>query len=205
MFKEGKSVSERLKEFGEQSRKRLAPDFHKAGISYPPNKITLLGIKSKKSLEVYARNKDGKNVCIKTYPVLGMSGDMGPKTEEGDLQIPEGIYAVESLNPKSKFHVSLRLNYPNEFDLKHAKEDGRKYPGSDIYIHGSTCSVGCLAMGDPASEDLFVLASDTGLSNIKVIITPVDFRHGEKQATAGFPKWTQELYQNIRKELDELN
>jgi hypothetical protein len=60
-------------------------------------------------------------------------------------------------------------------------------------------------MGNPASEDLFVLVSDTGLSNVKVLITPVDFRHGENQVTAGFPKWTQELYQNIRKELDGLN
>ena len=43
-------------------------------------------------------------------------------------------------------------------------------------IHGSSVSVGCLAMGDPAIEELFVLAAETGLENIKVILSPVDFR-----------------------------
>jgi hypothetical protein len=42
-------------------------------------------------------------------------------------------------------------------------------------IHGDARSRGCLAMGDPASEDLFVLAALTGIENVKVILTPVDF------------------------------
>lgn len=35
---------------------------------------------------------------------------------------------------------------------------------------------GCLAMGDEAAEKLFVLAADTGLHNIKVILAPFDLR-----------------------------
>ena len=31
-------------------------------------------------------------------------------------------------------------------------------------------------MGDPAIEELFVLAADTGIENIKAIFSPVDFR-----------------------------
>jgi hypothetical protein len=39
------------------------------------------------------------------------------------------------------------------------KKDGRKNLGSNIMIHGKNCSVGCLAMGDEAAEELFVLAA----------------------------------------------
>ncbi len=54
--------------------------------------------------------------------------------------------------------------------------DGRTQPGSDILIHGSNGSVGCLAVGDIAAEDLFVLAHDTRDHNIAIIICPVDLR-----------------------------
>lgn len=42
-------------------------------------------------------------------------------------------------------------------------------------IHGKRCSVGCLAMGDEAAEDLFVLAAETGIENVSIILSPVDF------------------------------
>jgi len=38
--------------------------------------------------------------------------------------VPEGVYAIESLNPNSLFHVSLRLGYPNEFDRAQAAKEG---------------------------------------------------------------------------------
>ena len=53
-------------------------------------------------------------ICV--YPVLGASGVLGPKLKEGDRQVPEGVYRVPELNPNSDFHLSLRLDYPNEFD-----------------------------------------------------------------------------------------
>ena len=37
-------------------------------------------------------------------------------------------------------------------------------------IHGNAVSIGCLAMGDSAAEDLFVLAALTGIKNIDVIL-----------------------------------
>lgn len=43
-------------------------------------------------------------------------------------------------------------------------------------IHGNAVSIGCLAMGDTAAEELFVLAARTGLRNIQVILSPIDFR-----------------------------
>jgi hypothetical protein len=37
-------------------------------------------------------------------------------------------------------------------------------------IHGKDGSVGCLAMGDPAIEELFVLADRVGIANVEVVL-----------------------------------
>ena len=201
------TVSDRVRQYGADARARLRPHFDAAGVSYPPHGIVLVGLKAEEMLEVWARNsRDDTFLLIRKYPILGTSGELGPKLQEGDTQVPEGIYRIESLNPNSRFHLSLRLNYPNQFDLVHAKEEGRKYPGSDIMIHGSTCSIGCLAMGDQVAEELFVLASDTGLEKIKVILAPVDLRTTTvPDAGSNLPEWTDDLYASIRRELGRLD
>jgi hypothetical protein len=72
-------------------------------------------------------------------------------------------------------------------------------------IHGSSVSVGCLAMGDEAAEDLFVLAADTELRNVLVILAPVDFRSGKSVSeSARLPAWTQDLYTQIKSRLTAL-
>ena len=197
-----KTVEDRVAEFGEVVRARLAPKFEAAGVSYPPRELVFIGIKDERLLDIYAAGSDGVFRFVTSYPVLGASGVLGPKLREGDKQVPEGVYRVPELNPNSDFHLSIRLNYPNEFDLAKANAEGRKEPGTDIMIHGDSRSAGCLAMGDPASEDLFVLAALTGIENITVILTPVDFRTGRSpQLPAGAPAWTGELYERIQREL----
>ena len=142
---------------------------------------------------------------VRAYPILAASGGPGPKLKEGDRQVPEGVYAIESLNPNSLFHLSLRVNYPNSFDRRQAAREGRISLGGDIMIHGSNVSIGCLAMGDPAAEDLFVLAAETGLTNITVILSPVDFRKGKPvPGAARLPVWTGALYSVIQAKLREL-
>ena len=84
-------------------------------------------------------------------------------------------------------------------------KDGRTELGSDIMIHGKTCSVGCLAMGDEAAEDLFVLAAETGIDKVSVILAPVDFRTRElPEPMPTMPPWAGELYDTIRGQLREL-
>ena len=162
----------------------------------------MIGIKQDRVLEVHAAGDDGVFRWICTYPVLAASGVLGPKLKEGDRQVPEGIYRVPLLNPNSDFHLSLRLDYPNEFERARGADEGRTDLGTDIMIHGDARSRGCLAMGDPASEDLFVLAALTGIENVKVILTPVDFRkQPEFAAPKGSPSWTGELYEIIKREL----
>ena len=94
------------------------------------------------------------------------------------------------------------MSYPNEFDRAKATADNRDRMGGDIMIHGGAASVGCLAMGDPAAEDLFVLAARTGLENISVILSPYDFRSpNDVVPLPTSPDWLAGFYAQIRAEL----
>jgi hypothetical protein len=98
--------------------------------------------------------------------------------------------------------LSLRLDYPNAFDLFHAEMDGRVKPGSDIFIHGDSVSAGCLAMGDETIEELFVLAAHTGPENLRVVIAPHDPRKRPlNPGEADLPEWAPELYREISNEI----
>ena len=197
------TIAERLTQYGPAARTRLRPYFQKQNLTYPPSQVALVGLKEEKILEVYARDGTNNFRLIRSYRILAASGGPGPKLREGDRQVPEGIYGIESLNPNSRFHLSLRVDYPNAFDREQAARDGRSHLGGDIMIHGRNVSVGCLAMGDEAAEDLFVLAADTGLKNITMILAPVDFRdeHKTVPASAKLPAWTAGLYEELRAQL----
>ena len=98
----------------------------------------------------------------------------------------------------------MKLNYPNDFDLAHAKTEGRTKPGSNIFIHGKAVSIGCLAVGDKTIEELFILAKDVGIKNISVVISPYDPRVKElKYSEKEHPKWTKDLYKNITVEFSK--
>lgn len=191
-------VADVISEIGPEARSRLLPYFRTAQVSYPPDQITLLAVKSTGLLELWAQN-GGSSKHIRTYIIHAQSGDLGPKLREGDKQVPEGIYRIEGLNPNSSYHLSMKLNYPNEFDLKHAQIEGRQEPGSNIFIHGKAVSIGCLAMGDVAIEELFALVHDVGKEKVKVVIAPQDPRKLPLDPS-GKPLWVTELYNNITQE-----
>ncbi len=197
-----KTVADRVEQYGTSVRTRLKDDFKRIGGDYPPQRIILAGFKQEKLLEVWVSNPPQ---LLKSYPILGTSGTLGPKLQEGDLQMPEGIYKIESLNPNSLYHLALRVNYPNQFDKNKGKIDGRTDLGGDIMIHGKNCSIGCLAMGDEAAEELFILAAETEITNISVILSPIDFRKNHlPQKMPPSPNWTPELYNSIKQELFKL-
>jgi murein L,D-transpeptidase YafK len=199
------TVEERVAEHGPDARARLQPWFEEAGVAYPPQSVVLAGFKQEKVLHLYARGELGALRFIRAYPVLAASGHLGPKLTEGDLQVPEGLYQIESLNPNSRYHLALRVSYPNQFDRDRAREEGRHDLGGDIMIHGAAVSVGCLAIGDSAIEDLFVLVADVGRENVSVILTPVDLRTSRLPSTlvASRP-WAPTLYEEIRAALSDL-
>lgn len=110
------------------------------------------------------------------------------------------LYKSIALNPNSTFHLSMKLNYPNEYDLKYAQLEGRDQPGTDIFIHGKAASVGCLAMGDELIEKLFTLVAQVGMENVQVLIAPHNPQLKPLVATANMPSWTHELYETITAE-----
>jgi hypothetical protein len=200
-----RSVAERVQQYGAGARSRLAPHFQKARVPYPPECVILVGLKGERLLQVYAAGPTNGYRFIRSYHILAASGGPGPKLRQGDGQVPEGVYSIESLNPNSRFHLALRIGYPNAFDRAQAQREGRTNLGGDIMIHGSSVSVGCLAMGDEAAEDLFVLAADTGVEKMTAVLSPVDFRAGVALAKAAkLPDWTAGLYTEIKSQLAAL-
>lgn len=210
------TTEDQLALYGNAARQRLRTIFDTAKVSYPPAKILMLGLKKEKQLEIYAKAPRGNSnpasasgldddyVFVCSYSILGMSGGPGPKLKRGDNQVPEGFYTL-TLEPNTPFHLALRLNYPSPFDLMQAAQDGRLSPGSDIMIHGNECSAGCLAMGDPTSEELFTLVADTGEKNIEVVLVPHDFRTDPKMdAPPDAPLWVKDLYVELSKKIAAL-
>jgi murein L,D-transpeptidase YafK len=201
----GYTTAERVAMHGADVESRLIPAFATANLAYPPGEIAFVAIKQQRELQLYARaSPDTAWTYVRTYPVLGQSGHLGPKLREGDHQVPEGFYRAEFLNPNSLYHVSIRLNYPNDTDKAAARAEGRTNLGSDIMMHGSKYSVGCIAIGDQGAEDLFVLAAVIGREQVKVIITPVDFRVPGTPMPATEQPWVKTLYESLARELKEF-
>lgn len=173
-----RTVEQVIAALGDAMDGRLRPDFHRAGAEYPPPRLVMVAYKAEKRLDLHASDARGTLRWVRSYPILGASGGRGPKLREGDGQVPEGFYGIELLNPNSRFHLSLRVNYPNAEDVARAREEGRDPAtlGGDIMIHGGSASIGCLAMGDRAVEELFVLVHRTGLARVELILTPCDLR-----------------------------
>ena len=109
--------------------------------------------KKEEKLEVWLQKDNGEYGLFLDYPICIYSGELGPKTREGDKQSPEGFYAVgrEAMNPNSNYHLSFNLGYPNAYDRSHG------YTGSMLMVHGKCVSIGCYAMGDRQIEEIYSL------------------------------------------------
>lgn len=128
-------------------------------------------IKEEYILELWLQEKNGSWHCFREYDIAGMSGELGPKTMEGDEQAPEGFYRVQSsgMNPYSNYHLSFNIGYPNKYD----RELGRT--GSLIMVHGSDVSIGCFAMTDEKIEEIYTLVNEAfraGVREIPVQVYP---------------------------------
>lgn len=112
-----------------------------------------------------------KGEVLKTYNIALGGDPIGPKERVGDNKTPEGIYTIDSRNRDSRYHLALRLSYPNERDRKRASELGVS-PGGDIMIHGLRngfsrvgdahaevdWTKGCIAVTDKEIEEIDKLA-----------------------------------------------
>jgi murein L,D-transpeptidase YafK len=199
------AMVEKLNDYSAYSREKLTPYFANANLPYAPHDIAFVIFKKSKKFVVYARNNSQQQWrYIKTFPIYAASGGAGPKLHEGDDQVPEGIYHIIGLNPRSHFDLSMHLNYPNQFDLKEAKRDNRSHLGGDIFIHGNRRSIGCIAIGDKAIQQVFPLVYSVGEHHVTVVIAPSDLRKNFPIMNREHLPWVPTLYARLRKELEQF-
>lgn len=105
--------------------------------------------------------RDGK--IVRSYRILLGDAPVGHKRQQGDERTPEGRYSITFRNDKSRFHLSLRVSYPNEADRAQAEARGVD-PGGDIMIHGGTppgydrdWTDGCIALTNAQIEEVWRL------------------------------------------------
>ena len=198
------TVDSRIENIQENVWTRLEKNLNLAGYKMDyPKEIILVAFKEERILQVYAKDYNGVRM-IKEYPFTAYSGELGPKLKEGDRQIPEGVYKVEYLNPNSSFYLSIKVNYPNEFDKSKTELTNMSDMGGDIFIHGKSVTIGCIPIGDKAIEEVFLLAQKAINNNIKVIISPRDFRENSSYPKIEGIDWENELYEIINNELKTL-
>ena len=119
--------------------------------------------KSKRTMTVYSQNN-----AIKTYRIALGFAPIGHKQQEGDGKTPEGHYTIAAKNPRSQFHLSLKISYPSATNRLEAHRRGIN-PGSDIMIHGlgrgfgwlgsahylKDWTLGCIAVTNEEIDELY--------------------------------------------------
>jgi murein L,D-transpeptidase YafK len=112
--------------------------------------------KLENEMEIWLGAGSGRYMLFRTYPICNWSGDIGPKTAEGDKQAPEGFYVVTAsqMNPDSEYFLSFNIGYPNAYDL------ANRYTGRHLMVHGGCRSGGCYAVTDEAIQEIFTLARE---------------------------------------------
>lgn len=131
--------------------------------------------KGERTLSLYRDDEE-----IKSYKIALGFNPTGHKQQEGDGRTPEGLYAIDLHNPNSRYHLSLRISYPNAQDKVAAAAQGAS-PGGDIFIHGQPdgfvwsgaaqalfdWTAGCIAVNNQEIEEIYAAA---GLG------TPIEIR-----------------------------
>lgn len=180
----------------------LQKEFTSKGLAWPAKYVFIRSFKFDSQLEVWVKNSlKEKYKLFKMYKVCMQSGTMGPKRLQGDYQVPEGFYYINEFNPRSNYHLSLGLNYPNASDR--ILSDSLR-PGNGIYIHGSCVSVGCVSVNDNDIEEIYIISSyakAAGQEFIPVHIFPirysskksVDYLNNSIKNNASLQKFSEQL------------
>jgi murein L,D-transpeptidase YafK len=113
--------------------------------------------KEESEVEVWKQDTSGHFALLKTYPICRWSGELGPKTRQGDRQAPEGFYTVKpgQMNPNSHYYLSFDIGYPNAYDRAYGRT------GGNIMMHGDCSSAGCYAMTDEKIAEIYALARES--------------------------------------------
>ncbi|KAA0125093.1 hypothetical protein CIW48_05030 [Methylobacterium sp. P1-11] len=122
----------------------------------PSDPILIRTFKKEAEMEIWKRGNDGRYALLKTYPICRWSGQLGPKSREGDRQAPEGFYTITPglMNPNSAYYLSFDTGFPNAVD----RANGRT--GKYLMVHGTCSSAGCFAMTDATIAEIYAVARD---------------------------------------------
>jgi murein L,D-transpeptidase YafK len=110
---------------------------------------------------------------FRSFPIALGGQPEGHKQREGDQRTPEGRYVLDWRNPNSAFFLALRVSYPNEEDIRRARQRGVN-PGNNIMIHGLPNELrysarqyrqgdwtdGCIAVSNSAMIDIWLAVPD---------------------------------------------
>jgi murein L,D-transpeptidase YafK len=144
------------------------------GLDEKSFRLLIMASKLDEELRLYAGEIAGKTPLklIRTFRICSSSGHPGPKSRQGDDQVPEGFYQINRFNPISLYHLALQVSYPGKADLMRSAGQN---PGGDIMIHGSCVTIGCLPMTNPGIEEIYIYAikaKNNGQEEIPVYIFP---------------------------------
>lgn len=124
-----------------------------------PEVTRIVVFKEKRRMYLFHHNQ-----VLKSYEIELGFAPTGDKYVEGDGRTPEGRYRIDRRNPRSSFHLSIGISYPNTADVARAASLG-KSPGGDIFIHGTPkrngrdddWTAGCIAVTNDEMEDIYAM------------------------------------------------
>jgi murein L,D-transpeptidase YafK len=99
---------------------------------------------------------------VAAYSVALGNNPVGDKERRGDGRTPEGLYFIQGRNPESKYHLALRISYPDVADRNQAAQRGVS-PGGDVMIHGlpkAFATVGALHRQQDWTEGCVAVTND---------------------------------------------
>jgi len=135
------------------SDETLKKAFITANLQYPPKFIFWRAFKKEQSLELWAADSaQHRYRLVKTYFIVRLSGALGPKRFEGDMQVPEGYYHISQYNPYSSFYLSFKVSYPNKSDSILGKKGNY---GGQIFVHGDSLTIGCMPMSTDIIKEMY--------------------------------------------------
>ena len=166
-FKRGQLTHRKVRAAFHDKDAAVRAAFAAAGVPFPNASLYFRVFKSEKIVELWAPPTAGAPYkLIKSWPICALSGKLGPKRVQGDLQVPEGFYTLDQFNPESNYLLSMRVSYPNKSDrILGDLAD----PGGLIYIHGNCVTIGCLPMTDGGIQEIYLAALEAHAAGQKVI------------------------------------
>ncbi len=187
---------------------RLVKPLRAAQVAFPPKAVRIAVFKAERKAELWLPDANGRWKYVKDYAFSASSGKQGPKIYYGDLQIPEGIYRVDSMGLSKEYHLALHLDHPNSFDLAMLEIDGRDpaFMSTGINVHGGAVSYGCVVIGNRNVEEVFLLAHFAGKENTEVFIFPHDTNRTRPvfKPCEQCPVWYAELQRTLANALPEF-